>query len=141
MNMPAWDNTKQNDFLPPETATESGEGPIFLIAGTATYYVEPEDNLARDNFLQLSEQWKNETGHSSKMMYKFMNKNYQQIIAMGDSVVPMLLDALITSPGHWFWALEVITGENPVKQEHAGYFDSMTRDWIEWGIDEGRISV
>ena len=44
-----------------------------------------------------------------------MNKNYQQIISKGEGIVPLILEELKERPSHWFWALEMITNENPVK--------------------------
>ena len=95
------------------------------------------DDILKNKFLKLAEQWRNETGHFSNMLYRFMNKNYQQIIALGPSAIPILLHELEEKPDHWFWALEVIANVNPVKQDHAGRIDLMARDWLEWGKSKG----
>ena len=39
---------------------------------------------------------------------------------MGEPVVPLILDELRREPDHWFWALEAITEENPVRPEDVG---------------------
>ena len=93
----------------------------------------------RDKFLALADQWTNETGHLSNMLHKHMNKNYQQIISKGEGIVPLILEELKKRPSHWFWALEMITNENPVKQEHVGRIDLMARDWVEWGRNKGYL--
>ena len=93
----------------------------------------------RDKFLVLADQWRNETGHLSNMLHKHMNKNYQQIISKGEGIVPLILEELKERPSHWFWALEMITNENPVKQEHVGRINLMARDWVEWGRNKGYL--
>jgi len=113
---------------------------VVLHPATSTSLSTPNDDV-RDKFLELAGKWKAETGHRSKMSQKFMNRNYLQIIVMGDDVIPILLDELRTKPDLWFLALEIITSENPVKQEHAGHFDLMIKDWIEWGRNRGHISA
>jgi len=40
---------------------------------------------------------------------------------------------------HWFWALEAITGENPVGKEDAGDVEASARGWIAWGKKNGYL--
>lgn len=40
-----------------------------------------------------------------------MHPAYQQIIGMGPAVVPLLLNDLVRTRSHWFWALRAITGK------------------------------
>lgn len=58
---------------------------------------------------------------------------YQAIIAMGWLVVPRILSKLESECDHWFWALEAITGENPIPDSHAGSLDKMAQAWLDWG--------
>lgn len=134
------DSREQNRIQSYPVSGAYGDRVVFHVA-TPTYPKKGVNDAVRDKFLGLAEQWRSETGHSSKMLHKFMNRNYQQIIGMSDDVIPVLLDELQTNPDHWFWALEMITGENPIKQEHAGYLDLMSNDWIEWGKEKGHISA
>jgi hypothetical protein len=66
---------------------------------------------------------------------------YQSIIAMGPIAVPWLLDRLQINPDHWFVALRIITGVNPVPPESRGRFKEMTAAWLEWGRKEGFVAV
>jgi len=55
---------------------------------------------------------------------------------MGESAVPAILAQLKAEgdePDQWFWALRMMTGENPVKPEDQGDFLAMARAWITWG--------
>ena len=64
---------------------------------------------------------------------------YYQIIGMGPKVVPLILRELEKETDHWFWALEAITGENPVKEDDAGDMRASARAWLEWGRRNGLI--
>lgn len=111
---------------------------VILRVPSATH--EIPQLSAHKKFLLLADQWKKQTGHISKSLYKFMDKNYQQIIAMGPAVIPVILKQLMKKPDHWYWALEMITGENPVEESHKGRIDLMASDWIKWGQANGYIS-
>ena len=66
-----------------------------------------------------------------------MLPSYQQVIGIGPSVVPYLLRELKYFPDHWFWALNAITGEDPVPPESKGKFQKMTEAWLDWGRKKG----
>jgi hypothetical protein len=64
-------------------------------------------------------------------------KSYQQIIALGPAVVPLLLREMEQDPDFWFAALHVLTGANPIPREHAGKIKLMAQDWVQWGREHG----
>ncbi|WKW11240.1 hypothetical protein Strain138_000476 [Pseudogemmatithrix spongiicola] len=41
------------------------------------------------------------------------------------------------NPDHWFWALHVLTGVNPVIPQHYGDLRAMTADWLTWAAANG----
>ncbi|MEG3843211.1 hypothetical protein [Microcoleus sp. herbarium14] len=88
-------------------------------------------------FLELAEQWRRETGMMSLVTKMSMHPAYQRIIGMGQAVVPLILRELEQEPDHWFWALQAITGANPVKSEQRGRLKQMAQAWIEWGRENG----
>lgn len=67
-----------------------------------------------DRFAHLAAQWKSERGPSSSVSKLSMHTAYQQIIGMGDVVIPLIMADLEKAPDHWFWALHAITGGDPV---------------------------
>src|SRR5688572_18926849 len=71
-----------------------------------------EAEVAR--FHALAERWKKETAHHSNIAKRAMHPAYQEIVGMGQSVVPLLLAELRREPDDWFWALHAITGADPV---------------------------
>jgi hypothetical protein len=88
-------------------------------------------------FLELVEQWQRDTGMLSVVSKIAMHPAYQRIIGMGQPVVPLIMRELEREPDHWFWALNAITGANPVQPEHQGRSDRMAQVWLEWGRENG----
>jgi hypothetical protein len=88
-------------------------------------------------FAELAAAWKAERGHSSSITKLCAHPAYQQIIGMGEQAVPLLLRELEREPDHWFWALKVITGVNPVPRESRAKIKEMARQWVKWGHEQG----
>jgi hypothetical protein len=94
----------------------------------------------RERFQRLASEWKEKSRYLSNTAQMAMLKPYQRIIGMGMPVVPLILEEMRREPDQWFWALEAITGENPVPAEAAGKVRLMTQAWIEWGRQRGLIT-
>lgn len=90
-------------------------------------------------FLSLKKKWEANTAHLSSMTEMAIHPAYQQIIGMGSVAVPLILQELKKQPGHWFWALKSITGEDPVLPEHRGRIRQMTEAWLRWGEKHGYL--
>jgi hypothetical protein len=88
-------------------------------------------------FLDLVAQWERAMGMLSLVQKMVMHPAYQRIIGMGQPVVPLILRELEREPDHWFWALEAITGANPVLPEQRGRLDEMAAAWLAWGRENG----
>lgn len=91
-------------------------------------------------FDTLSSTWRYENGVVSSISEMALDPSYQEIIGMGESVIPMILEELRDRPNHWFPALYAISGQSPVKYEQRGKIHEMTEAWLEWGKEEGYIS-
>ena len=108
--------------------------------GMASDITEPatETDAAFARLLaELAARWHEETAHMSKMFRAAEHPAYQEIIAMGERAVPLLLAELESNGGHWFVALHRITGANPVPKEDAGRVQKMADAWIAWGRTQG----
>jgi len=88
-------------------------------------------------FDALSKRWHRDTRHVSLISEKTLHPAYLRIIGMGDSAIPLLLEALRDKPAHWFTALRSTTNADPASTSVSL---SMAREaWIRWGIAEGYI--
>jgi hypothetical protein len=98
---------------------------------------EQQHDVAR-RFQGLATQWIETTRYRSNTRALRNHPVYQELIALGEPVVPLILMELEREPNvSWFTVLAAITGENPVPPAVAGRVDAMTRAWIDWGRQRG----
>ena len=90
-------------------------------------------------FSALAKRWKKDTEADSSITRMIRHPAYQEIINMGEPVVPLLLDELQREPDFWFAALQKITGADPVPKGSAGKINEMVKAWIDWGRDKGLL--
>jgi nitrate/nitrite-specific signal transduction histidine kinase len=90
-------------------------------------------------FSRLVAEWKKETRFHSSEVHKCMHRAYQEIIAMGIEAVPLIFREMRRDEDDWFWALRMITGQNPVRQEYLGQMHRMTEAWLAWGQEHGYV--
>jgi hypothetical protein len=88
-------------------------------------------------FQSLAQKWRRETTAFSSVTKKVLHPAYQRIIGMGSAALPLILRELSQTSGHWFWALNAISGEDPVRADDD--FDSAVSAWLEWGREKGYI--
>ena len=91
----------------------------------------------RDRFLELADQWENETVLLSRTDAAIQHPAYQKIIDMGELAVPLILRRMNSQGGHWFAALREITNANPVEPADRGNVSAMQKAWLQWGEANG----
>ncbi len=99
-------------------------------SSVATFDVESQ-------FQHFAAQWQAESELMSSMTDMVMLPSYQRIIGMGREAVPLLLRQLELKPDYWFWALQAITGQDPVNPADRGDLEKMSAAWLVWGRREG----
>lgn len=103
-----------------------------LFVGNSVFIREMYNQQVRKQFDFLNNTWQAETLFSSSINEIVNNSAYRSIINLGGDVLPMIINDLKTTGNHWFYALEAITGHNPIKAENKGIVSLMKNDWIEW---------
>jgi hypothetical protein len=88
-------------------------------------------------FNRLAETWKYDTACHSSINIIANHSAYQEIIKMGSEVVPLILQEMQRQPGHWFWALHAITGEDPAPK--GSTVREATQAWLDWGKKQGLL--
>ena len=96
--------------------------------------IEP---AARRRFTELADRWEMETVLYSNTALACRHPAYQEIISMGEPVVPLILQRLRGERGHWYCALWDITGESPAKRSDWGNVAAIAASWLEWGEANG----
>jgi hypothetical protein len=110
---------------------------LLITVPSAPADASAEASSLKNRFDHLAAQWKQETRGLSSTTALSMNPAYQQIIGMGQAIIPLLLQELEARSGRWFWALKSITGTDPVPPEHQGQTRAMTEAWLTWGRGQG----
>lgn len=90
-------------------------------------------------FAKLTSEWRQDTRYLSSTSAIATHPAYQRIIGLGPQVIPLILSDLQREPGHWFWALSALTGENPVAPADQGRIKAMAAAWLKWGTANGWI--
>jgi hypothetical protein len=96
--------------------------------------------ITAERFHRLAAEWRAQAGYLSDSRRMAMLRPYQEIIGMGLPVVPLILEELRVESDHWYWALEAITGENPVPSDVDGDMRRIREAWLEWGRRQGLIA-
>lgn len=91
----------------------------------------------RGRFLELADQWENETVLLSRTDMAIEHPAYGKIIDMGEPAVPLILQRMKSQGGHWFAALREITKVNPVDPADHGNVLEMQKAWLKWGKANG----
>ena len=95
------------------------------------------DPATRQRFTELADQWETETVFLSRIDLAIKHPAHQKIVAMGEPVVPLILQRMRETGGHWDHALADITGANPVKRSDWGNIAAIQASWLEWGEANG----
>jgi hypothetical protein len=103
----------------------------------ANVIMKPPHETVEEHFNRLANDWQSAVAHLSSSTRRDNHPAYQEIIAIGLQVVPFLLRDLELNQRHWFTALSVITGVNPIARQDAGNIPLMTQAWLNWGKNEG----
>lgn len=102
---------------------------------------QPQNALAADSvedrFRQLESKWLAEVGFSSSSTILRSHPAFQEIISLGEVVVPLMLRDLQERPRLWVWALPRITGADPVPAAERGNIAKMSEAWLRWGQEHG----
>jgi hypothetical protein len=103
-----------------------------LFIGQSVFIQEMYKQQLSKKFDLYSGIWKTETMFSSNSSEITNNSAYRSIIGLGKDIIPFIIEDLKQSENHWFYALELLTGENPIKSEHRGIINLMKSDWLNW---------
>lgn len=98
--------------------------------------IPPAETVA-ERFRRLERTWMAEVGHHSSTTKLASHPAFQEIIQMGQAVVPLMLRDLEKRPRLWVWALPEITGADPVPESDRGNIAKMSEAWLRWARANG----
>jgi hypothetical protein len=97
----------------------------------------PPAETIEQRLRRLEAAWEADTRYLSDAHRIIEHPAFQEIIGLGDAVVPLLLRDLEKGPRLWVWALPRITGANPVAPSDGGNIRKMSDAWLRWGREHG----
>ncbi len=98
---------------------------------------QPPPETLETRFRRLEAAWLAAVGYSSSSNELRSHPAFQELIALGEAVVPLMLRDLEERPRLWVWALPRITGADPVPVAARGNIAQMSKAWLEWGREHG----
>ena len=101
----------------------------------------PEQRLTVESkFRDLANQWAELTAYRSNMSVLRRHPLFDEMVALGEPAVPLILRELARKPSvSWFGLLAAMTGEHPVPPELAGRVAEMAGSWLASGRRQGYL--
>jgi hypothetical protein len=97
----------------------------------------PAAETVEQQFRRLEAIWETETRYLSGAHRIIAHPAFQEIIALGEAVVPLMLRDIEKGPSLWVWALPRILGEGPVQPGDGGNICRMGAAWLRWAREKG----
>jgi len=116
------------------SATQATQQPIADYGRSPAATPAPEAIRLRAEFSALVKRWRQETRLVSSITKTSMHPSYQAIIGMGRDALPLIFEELASHSGHWFWALQAITRQNPASG--CSDFEDAKCAWLAWWKSE-----
>ena len=108
----------------------------FRASATPTQIRTSLDEI-RDDYFSIFHRsvtkWRSETIYLSLVDEKLLHPAFQNLVALGDDAIDLILKEIETRPDLLYLALQIITGEDPVPASMKGDVRSAVDMWIEWG--------
>lgn len=106
------------------------------LSAVSRFVVDAARDMAdRAQFELLADAWYADTMVSSSSTEMYGHDAYRQIIAMGETAVPLILAEMRVGHLHWGAALTEITGEAPDAKARSP--KAATEAWLAWAHDQG----
>src|SRR5262245_22590822 len=109
---------------------------MSTVPAKPTPAAEPSESLEA-KFQRLATVWRAETAYVSSSGDLVAHPAFQDIVALGSPVIPLLLCELEKRTGHWHRALRRITGDDPVPAADRGNIERATEAWLRWEKEHG----
>jgi len=109
---------------------------MSTVPAKPTSGARPEE-LVEQRLRRLEAAWLDAVGYSSSSTELRNHPAFQEIIALGEAAVPLMLRDLEERPRLWVWALPRITGADPVPPADRGNIAKISEAWLRWGREHG----
>ena len=92
-------------------------------------------------FDERSAFWIDATQYESSLTQITQHPKFSELLAMGDVALRLTLARMNQGEVriHWFPLLKRIANADPVPAHDRGFVDRMTRHWLEWAREHGKL--
>ena len=97
------------------------------------------DVFLAEKFRGLADRWRAETRYISSLSEIEEHETFQEIVEMGQSVIPLVLQELSEKPSWLLLALDALVEEPPILEASEGGLLDSANAWIEWGKKIGYL--
>ena len=116
---------------------DGNERPVAVEA-SARASTAPLSSALEPEFRKLARRWRQETAQISDVHEKVLHPAHLRIIGLGPDVLPLVFAELEQRPTLWFWALEALTGADPVP-EGTSSMKAAREAWLAYGRQHGYL--
>jgi hypothetical protein len=99
----------------------------------------PAPETTEQRFERLADRWEKETAFLSSTTEEVAHPAFQEIVRMGEAVIPLVLQRMARGTGHWDLAMSRITGERPWPPSAAGKIPVIEQAWFDWARQKGYV--
>ncbi len=132
-----------SNISPPELAMTMvgtvSPGRQYFQPPSDSNYLYASNGAVTKRFNELADEWRKQTSHLSSVFSMCTHPTYLAIMRMGPSIIRCILRDLETEADHWFFALELLTGKNPVPKDFNGTLDEQAQIWLDWAVNSGYV--
>ena len=97
----------------------------------------PSKETVEQRFRFLADTWERDVAYLSSAAARLNHPAYREIVKLGKDVIPLMLRDMEDKHTHWFFALEEITGADPVPESDAGNIPKIVQAWLGWAKEHG----
>lgn len=106
--------------------------------GTAAIYAPSNQDFLK-SFYAVYRRWESETAMLSSSKAKKQHVAFLALANHADMALPFILSELKRRPSHLVWVLNATQAAMPFDGEVAGDIEAMSKAWVKWGEENGRI--
>lgn len=126
-----------------ECATSTTDAQELSLVPIEAQSQENASSLISDaaRFRILADDWMDRTEHESSITRAILHPSHIKIVGMDkDVVLPMIFAELRDRGGHWYWALQFLTGVTDIG-ERGDSLAVVKAKWLEWAREHGKLRI
>lgn len=118
----------------PETESEDGVRVFSRNTGLPA-------GVLKLKFAWLEKRWRSEVSHQSNLLDRIQHPIYQEIVAAGMDIAPILFERIREGQIEWSFALAQLLDVDLTTEVDSPTHDALMNYWLQWGDAHPEIST